>query len=498
MAFAIGSIGSIGAQAQAQPQPLEDVALYRFSAPTAVYNQSAMTPFSHSVEMYEYLGYGNASEYWRVLLSSPHMARPRSTQVRAIDMFEHIRIQFRSPLGEKLLWYKNTTTPKKEDSGGVADSAAFPRYLKDGDLKGANVFEDPRTIAMDDDAMYWLCEDGTLRYYRRNGYENTSYSPATWTHFSDGPFKGEALADMVRHLIGVEGRIMRFMVNDVDVIHYQMQKNKASYTQTTSWKFTVDPLKGRTLGEVLNRQVAGFSYLGWDRVGPVIASFEISGNAAANIPGIGDVMVTPGARDEFPPTHHTGIIRVPGGGQALDADGNPITDLAGDPIPDGSLIAPDGGIVILPDGSLAEIDDGGVITMPPGAIVIRPAPAPDGNGSDGGREEIHFPHGGEYDALSGDISGGIVKENIIEPVRITSIKLVAEDTPAIRWMAPTNSGAIIGHIIYAKTELAAPEWTPLRSGFILDPDGAGATLPATLGGEEEPFHFFKKATIIRQ
>ena len=623
--------GAIDASAQTQ-----DVTLYRFSAPNALVNYNTMTPFSHSLTMYGDMGYTKDSEYWRALLSSPHMARPRSTKVRAIDMFEHIRIQFRSPLDDKHLWIKNTTTPRVEVASGVADTASFPRYLKDGDLKGANVFEDTRTIAMDNDAMYWLCEDGTIRYYSRNGTENTSYSPATWTRFTDGPFSGEALADKIKHLIGVEGRIMRFLVNDTDVIHYQLQKQQASYTKTVSWKFTADPLKGRTLGEIVDGRVPGYAYLGWDNTGPIIASLTLSGNASANIPGIGEVTVTPGVRDEFPPTHHMGTVRIPEGGQALDADGNPLTDLAGNPIPDNSLITPDGFVIIQPTGVYTEIDDDGVITLAPGTIVIRLMP-------DSGRKETAFPDGGFYDPslperltplddddppdpdgtirlpgkdgerntpddivispkepdgnaptidpgtgsvtipeggaevvdgnsvpvttpdgkelpegtvitpggtiilpgndndnggkpdapviipdqeTSGNgtvivppggtvvspggkptelpdggtvmLPGGAVEANIVEPVRITSIVLTGPDTPAITWMAPTNTGTVAGHIVYAKVKLTDAEWTPLYGGFILNADQTGATLPATLSRTEEPFRFFTKATIIRK
>ena len=618
--------GTLDASAQTQ-----DVTLYRFSAPNAIYNYNTMTPFSHSLRMYGNMGYAKDSEYWRTLLSSPHMARPRSTKVRAIDMFEHIRIQFRSPLDDKYLWYKNTTTPKAEASAGVADTTSFPRYLRDGDLKGANVFEDTRTIAIDNDAMYWLCEDGTIRYYYRNGVENTAYSPTTWTRFTDGPFSGEALADKIHYLIGVEGRIMRFMANDTDVIHYQLQKQQASYIKTVSWKFTVDPLKGRTLGEIVDGRVPGYSYLGWDYAGPVIASLTLSGNASANIPGVGEVTVTPGLRDEFPPTHHMGTVRIPEGGQALDADGHPLTDLAGNPIPDNSLITPDGYIIIQPDGVYTEIDDAGVITLAPGTIVIRPTP-------NGGRKETAFPDGGFYDpslperltpldddpadpagtirlpgkdgerntpddivispkepdgnapsvdpgtgsvtipeggadvvdgnsvpvttpggkelpegtvitpggtiilpgndndndgkpdapviipgqdsmvivppggtvvAPGGEttalpdggtatLPGGTVEANIVEPVYITYITLVGPDTPAITWKAPTSTGTVVGHIIYAKVKLTDAEWTPLYGGFILNADQTGATLPATLSRTENPFRFFKKATILRK
>ena len=623
--------GAIGASAQ-----IQDANLYRFYAPSGVYNYSIMTPFSHSLLMYGDKGYTKDSEYWRALLSSPHMARPRSTKVRAIDMLENVRIQFRSPVDDKYLWYKNTTTPKLEGSGGVADTTSFPRYLKNGDLKDANVFEDTRTIAMDNDAMYWLCEDGTIRYYYRNGTENTYYSPTTWTHFSDGPFKGEALADNVQYLIGVEGRIMCFMVNDTDVIHYQIKQNEAVYTKTVSWKFTVDPLKGRTLGEVVDGLVPGYSYLGWDNTGPVIASFTLKGNASANIPGIGEITITPGVRDEFPPTHHMGTVRIPEGGQALDSDGNPLTDISGKPIPDNSsLITPDGFVIIQPDGVYTEIDDVGVITLAPGTIVIRPKP-------NGGCDEIAFPDGGFYDPslperltpldddnppdpdpdgtirlpgkdgecgtaddivisvkkpdgnapsvdsgtgsvtipeggadvvdgnnvpvttpddkelpegtvitpggtiiLPGNdkdgkpdapvvipdqetpgagmiivppggtvvnpdgeltmlpdggtvmLPAGTVEANIVEPVRITSITLIKSDTPVITWMAPTNTGTVVGHIVYAKVNLIDAEWTTLYDGFTLNDDQTGATLPATLSKAEEPFHFFKKATVIR-
>ena len=387
-----------------------DAVVYRFANPAEVHNSGRLKPFSHSMEMYGGMGWTKDSELWRALLTSPHMARPQSPHVRALDMVEQTHLLFNSPLGGQCVWRKSCAAPELEAAfcdAGDADAAHSARYLVDGDLAGADVFEDPRTIAMDGDATYWLCEDGTLRLYRRDGSEETAYSPMTWTRFADGPFAGELLADKARHIIGAEDGVLRFLENDADVVAYTVTKSVARHKDTVAWRFSAAPFAGLSLGEIIDGAAPGYAYLGWDGVGPVFASFTLAGGAVLNAAGLGEITIAPGPRGDFPPTHHTGIVRIPEGGRAFDARGNALAGLAGSELPSGALVTPDGHIIIQPDGASSEIGAAGVVALAPGAVVVKASP-------DGAREKIAFPNGGVYDPT---VDGGLMRE----PVRDVSL-----------------------------------------------------------------------------
>ena len=370
---------AVGAFAQTQ-----DVILYRWSSPKALTTSRRLKPFSPAVEMYAGMGYTKESEYWRALLTSPHMCRPRSSLVRANDMLGQTHLRFRSPLDRKL-WHKVISAPNTSESAYYnADAVSFKRYLTDGDLKGANVYEDSRMIAMDEEGMYWLHPDGALRYYHRKGYQLTAHSPMTWTRFTDGPFANGVLANKLRYLIGAENRVLYFMVNDTDVIAYAVGKNKATHKSTTAWTFKSAPFAGHTFGEIVDGWMPGYTYLGWDAAGPVFASFSLTENAVINVPAFGgDITVTPGTLGESPAIHHKGIVRVPEGGQVFDAFGSPFTDFAGRPIPGNSLITRDGLIITQSSGARPAISDVGAVALTPGTRILRPF-------ADGGRAETFF------------------------------------------------------------------------------------------------------------
>ena len=366
------------------PAQTQDAILYRWSSPKALTTSKRLKPFSPSVDMYADMNYTRESEYWRALLTSPHMCRPRSPLVRANDMLGQTLLRFRSPL-DRRLWYKVVSAPNMSETPYYnADTVSFKRHLTDGDLKGANVYEDPRMVAMDEEGMYWLHPDGALRYYHRKGYQLTAHSPMKWTRFADGPFANAPLANKLRYLIGAENRVLYFMVNDTDVIAYDIGKSRATHKATTAWKFKSAPFAGRTFGEIVDGKIPGYTYLGWDTAGPVFANVSLTENAVINVPAFGgDITVTPGTLGESPPLHHKGIVRVPEGGRVFDAFGNPFTDFAGHPIPGNSLITRDGLIITQPNGTRLAVSDAGAVSLLPGTRILRPF-------ADGGRAETFF------------------------------------------------------------------------------------------------------------
>ncbi|MGK5021375.1 PEP-CTERM sorting domain-containing protein [Janthinobacterium sp. LB2P10] len=199
---------------------------------------------------------------WKALLNSPNVIGNSSNLVRAHDISEDWDINFVDPNVSN----KNYWTDWYVDKGwGEVPRGAYPLTLTGGPQAGQSLLGNNNLLAMGDDKSVWLDVDGTLSYY--NYFTGTLAFDSKKTAFSGGAagWSGASLTGKLGNMIGFEQNNLYFLegANTVHVYNYDL-----GFVRTDEFRFDGD-LAGRSLADLIDGKVDGYSYLGWD-LGPVV------------------------------------------------------------------------------------------------------------------------------------------------------------------------------------------------------------------------------------
>ncbi len=216
---------------------------------------------------------GSSSEQWKQLLESGYIVGTGTNLVRGQDVSEDYHLNWINPEVSDRNYYDNWWI---SGENLYVSSAGYPRVLANqGPHAGASVIANPNLLAMgDDNYLFWDDDDTISVYNYPGGTLETNYS---WTTFSTGYWNGESLKSKLNLLIGYEEGYLYFLEGNSLIVRY----NLAGTTNTTyTLTFANDSdLAGYTLGQLVDGEIDGFTYIGWD-VGPVV----IGVNAVIPIP----------------------------------------------------------------------------------------------------------------------------------------------------------------------------------------------------------------------
>ncbi|MBI2732804.1 MAG: hypothetical protein HYX44_05745 [Aquabacterium sp.] len=203
-----------------------------------------------------------SNNLWAALITSPNVIGNSTTLTRARDISEDWDINFVDPKVANKNYWADFYIDKPIT---YVDRAAFPLTLTGGPQAGQSLLGNNNLLAMGDDNSLWLDADGTLSYY--NYPTGTLEFDSKKTGFTTGPagWNGASLKSKVGNLIGYEEGQLYFLegANTVQVFNYDL-----GFVRTDQFSFNGD-LAGRSLADVIDGKVQGYTYIGWD-LGPVI------------------------------------------------------------------------------------------------------------------------------------------------------------------------------------------------------------------------------------
>ena len=199
---------------------------------------------------------------WASILTSEHLLGNSGAPVRAVGAMEDFHYNFIDP-----------ATPDRSyffyfyhDNDSLwLHRSAFPTTLYNGPNAGESLINNPRLLAMGDDNSLWLDNDGTLSYYNYPG--GTLEYDSSVAAFPQGPpgWIGVPIVENLDKLIGYEQALLYFLEGE-STVHIYLYST-LSYIRTDVVELDGD-LAGHTLREIIDHEVPGVTYGGWD-LGPV-------------------------------------------------------------------------------------------------------------------------------------------------------------------------------------------------------------------------------------
>jgi hypothetical protein len=221
---------------------------------------------------------GTSSERWTKLLESGYILGMGTPLTRGQDVSEDFHLNWINPEVEDRNYYDNWWVTGEDL---YVLSSLYPRTLANqGPHANASVISNPNLLAMgDDNYLFWDEADGTISIYNYHG--GTLETDYTWTHFSGGYWDEESLESKLHLMIGYEESYLYFLEGDSTVVRYLVSGVAGGYSglsYTVTFEETSD-LAGYTLGQLVDGEIDGYTYIGWD-VGPVV----IGVNAILPIP----------------------------------------------------------------------------------------------------------------------------------------------------------------------------------------------------------------------
>ncbi len=209
-----------------------------------------------------------SSERWYSLITSGYvMGGHKSTLTRGIDFVEDWDINFIDPANPSNTYWGDFYSDRQ--TGSVSRSG-YPDTLSTGPQTGQSLLTSNNLIAMGDDHSLWYDSDGTLSRYSF-GSGGSLTNDYTWTSFSGGAWNGLTLASKLNLFIGYEESNLYFLEGDSTVYRFSL-----SGVLENTYQVVLDgELSGRTLGDLVDGKIDGYTYLGWD-VGPIVIGMDIS------------------------------------------------------------------------------------------------------------------------------------------------------------------------------------------------------------------------------
>lgn len=201
---------------------------------------------------------------WKALIESPYLMASAAQGVRAKDMSEDWILDFVNPndsvWNNYFNWYVNSAYINPQVLRIV-----YPTTLANsGPHAGKSVINNPNVLAVGDKLFVMLDPDGSLSYYLYGAGGNL-WKNSTATTFRNGAWNGKALTDQLKYMIGYEEYQLYFLEGD-STLHVFDLDLKWVRTDTVALG---NELSAYTMGELVDNQIPGYTYIGWD-AGPIV------------------------------------------------------------------------------------------------------------------------------------------------------------------------------------------------------------------------------------
>ncbi|MBQ0727144.1 MAG: hypothetical protein KBT77_07335, partial [Thalassolituus oleivorans] len=203
---------------------------------------------------------------WADILTSDNLIGNSSSIPRAHDNSEDWHFNFIDPSVSNYSYYfyfylDNSTLKLTRTS--------FPLTLQNGLNAGQSLLNNDNLIAVGDDNTIWLDADNTVSIY--NYPTGTLEYDSAVTQFPQGPrgWIGVPIVEKLPYLIGYEEAKFYFLEGDSTLLVYTYLM---TFVRAEEIRLDGD-LSAYTLGQIVDRQVPGVTYAGWD-LGPIIVMVD--------------------------------------------------------------------------------------------------------------------------------------------------------------------------------------------------------------------------------
>lgn len=201
---------------------------------------------------------------WKALIESPYLMASAAQGVRAKDMSEDWILDYVNPTdsvwNNYFNWYVNNAYINPQVLRIV-----YPTTLANwGPHAGESVIGNPKVLAVGDKLFVMLDPDGSLSYYLYGAGGNL-WKDSAATTFKNGAWNGKKLTDQLQYMIGYEEYQLYFLEGDSTLHVFDMDLNWVR-TDTVALG---NELSGYTLGDLVDNQIPGYTYIGWD-AGPIV------------------------------------------------------------------------------------------------------------------------------------------------------------------------------------------------------------------------------------
>lgn len=201
---------------------------------------------------------------WKALIESPYLMASAAQGVRAKDMSEDWILDYVNPndsvWNNYFNWYVNNAYINPQVLRVV-----YPTTLANsGPHAGKSVINNPNVLAVGDKLFVMLDPDGSLSYYLYGAGGNL-WKDSTATTFKNGAWNGKKLTDQLKYMIGYEEYQLYFLEGD-STLHVFDMDLKWVRTDTVALG---NELSGYTMGDLVDNQIPGYTYIGWD-AGPIV------------------------------------------------------------------------------------------------------------------------------------------------------------------------------------------------------------------------------------
>ncbi|MEM1222260.1 MAG: hypothetical protein AAGH40_05810 [Verrucomicrobiota bacterium] len=251
-------------------------------------NGSLLTDFgdidTHTYAQTLFPSASTPEERWSSLLSSDYIVGSANTTTRGIDLIGGTG-------GFNNLSIYDTTTPNTfyvspyfaptnfSESAGLG--SIWATEIGTGPYTGTSLLRNPDIVAMDVSriVLYDSTTDNLYAYTRVDGTLSNS-SNLAWTYgdfgntgtvdntFTNGPFANQNISSQISNLVGADNQL-HFLDGDSTVHVYDQNLD---FIATNTITLSGD-LAGETFGDLVDGEVDGYTYLGWEN-GIVVAGLS--------------------------------------------------------------------------------------------------------------------------------------------------------------------------------------------------------------------------------
>jgi hypothetical protein len=213
---------------------------------------------------------GNPSQtsanLWSSLLTSGYLLGGNGSSTRGRDFLTDWDINFYAPGNTTTVywgdWYTDRPTWTRTNS-------SYPLTLANGPLAGQSLIGNTKLIGMGDNNTLWFdSTTGKLNIYNFDG--GTLEQTLNNTTFTGGSYNGLSLSSqLASSFIGYEQSQFYFLEgsNKVNIYNYSLAFVRQDTLNLSGL------LAGKNLAQLIDGQIAGYTYLGWD-LGPVVLAID--------------------------------------------------------------------------------------------------------------------------------------------------------------------------------------------------------------------------------
>lgn len=227
----------------------------------------------------------NAEAFKKLVMDGAFIGNGGQKWTRGMDIIGHYEYNFVDMAAYRQWRHDNPAAAAYDDgcwmdwnSASLDLKKKLATTFKGGDFAGQDIIGHGHAIAASHINLVVLYNDegaGSLNLY--NYASGAFYEKTSWTSMHGGIYNGMSLSETIGSLIGIDSfnsiddQKLYFLDGDSTIAVYDLE---GRFVDTYSITLEAYPeLSGHTLGDIVDGEVRGWSYIGWDH-GPTFVNID--------------------------------------------------------------------------------------------------------------------------------------------------------------------------------------------------------------------------------